>query len=83
VAGQNAVTSAVKRAEDGGGLIVRLYNPSDTATIATLTLPRPVSAAHLCNLREQPLEPAPVGDEDDTVAVELPPKKIATVRLVF
>lgn len=83
VAGQNAVTSAVKRAEDGGGLIVRLYNPSDTATIATLTLPRPVSAAHLCNLRERPLAPAPVGDEDDTVAVELPPKRIITVRLVF
>jgi mannosylglycerate hydrolase len=81
-AGKNAVVSAVKRAEAEDALIVRLYNPSDEATTATLTLPRAVRAAALCNLNERTVADVPVAD-DGAVSVALPPKKIVTVKLVL
>ncbi|MBN1285846.1 MAG: hypothetical protein JXB47_10645 [Anaerolineae bacterium] len=84
VAGKNAVLSAVKRAEAGDedALIVRLYNPSDAATAAAITLPDAPKAAYLCNLAETTLGSVPVGS-DGTVKVDLPPKKIVTVKLAL
>ncbi|MBN1964156.1 MAG: hypothetical protein JW910_05895 [Anaerolineae bacterium] len=78
VAGQNAVLSAVKVAEDGGALIVRLFNPSDAPTTADLTLPFMPEAVHLADLAELPGE-ALVADGAH-VAVPLPPRRIVTVR---
>jgi alpha-mannosidase len=80
VSGKNAIISAVKRAEDSMALIVRLYNPSDGATHAALSLPLPLRSAALSNLQETEVEALPI-QADGSVVVEIAPKKIVTLRL--
>lgn len=86
VEGKNAVLSAVKGSDretgDRRGIIVRLYNPTDAATTARLTFARPVQAAQLTNLDEEPLADLPVA-ADGSVSVSLKPKKIVTVRIAL
>jgi alpha-mannosidase len=83
VEGANAVTSAVKRAEVGDTLVVRLYNPSAEATSAAVLVPgRAVEAAHYCDLSEQPAGPVPV-EPGGLVRVHLGAKKIVTVKLAL
>jgi mannosylglycerate hydrolase len=83
VEGRNAILSAVKQAEQGDDLIVRLYNPSAAATQATLHLPFAVRRAQLAGLDEQPLPAAPVPPltAEDTLQVDLPAGKIVTLRV--
>ncbi len=80
VTGKNAVISAVKQAEDSEALIVRLYNPSDHATQAVLSLPVPLRSAALTTLQEIEAELLSI-QTDGSVRVEIAPKKIVTVRL--
>jgi mannosylglycerate hydrolase len=82
VEGANVVLSSVKQAEDGHALIVRLYNPAEQTTTATLTLPLPLTAAYITRLDESVLEP--VGNQDEqSLYVEIPRKKIMTLRIEF
>jgi mannosylglycerate hydrolase len=83
VEGRNAILSALKQADDGGDLIVRLYNPSAAPTQATLRLPFAVQRVQSAGLDERPLEAAeaPARAADDTLQVTLPPGKIVTLRL--
>lgn len=80
VSGKNAIISAVKRAEDSMSLIVRLYNPSDSATRAALSLPLPLRSAALTDLQEDEVARLPIR-EDGSVIVEIAAKKIVTLRL--
>jgi len=73
--------SGVKKAEQGDALIVRLFNPSDGAQDATLTLFRAVKAARLLTLEENPLGGAGVTVNGSSVSFRIGPKKIATVEL--
>jgi alpha-mannosidase len=68
----DVVFSALKGAEDGDGLILRLFNPADGPTQARLTGPLEVSRLRL---DETGSEPAADG------TVELGPHEIATLRL--
>jgi alpha-mannosidase len=51
------VVSAVKKAEDGGDLIVRLHNPSEREISARLTTGVRLDEARLVRLDETPVEP--------------------------
>jgi alpha-mannosidase len=74
------VLHAVKQAEQGGGLLVRLGNPTARTVRAWLGCTLPVHRAALCNMAEEEQTALPV-DGSGRVRLELGPKKIATVTV--
>jgi alpha-mannosidase len=86
VEGRNVILSAVKRAEQSESLILRLYNPSDTPSQATILLPFVATKVGLVGLDEQPpqvatAETAPVFEDGRKFKVTLAAKKIITLRI--
>lgn len=73
------VVEAVKQAEEGPDVIVRLYEAAGRATEATLRCGFPVSTVAEVNLLEQ--SPQPLAVADGTVALSLRPFEIKTLRL--
>ena len=67
---RNVHVTAVKRAEDGNGIIVRYYNPTDAEQRVALDTKRKI---YRCKMDESVLD-----DYDGTAA----PKKIVTLRIV-
>ena len=78
VAPSALVLSALRAAEDGQSLIVRLYNIASQPTSAQVRLEEPYDDVDVVNLNEQPLGPAKV--EDGTVRLSLKPNEIVTLR---
>lgn len=76
-----AVVSAVKSAEDRDGLLVRVFNSSDTPVDATITPRFPLAAASLCDLEENRLQEQAVS-RDGTVRLRLDGGRISTLRLI-
>lgn len=79
VESSGAVFSACKPAEDGRGLIVRVFNPTEKETPVRIRLDRPIHRAEVCNLeetRERSLEVS-----TDTVDVWVRAGAILSVRL--
>ncbi len=74
-----AVFSALKPAEAGAGLIVRLFNPGAEAVSGRLRLDRPLARAEAVSLSEEAQEELGAGPE---VPVALPPKRIGSYRLL-
>jgi len=74
------VLSAVKRSEQGDALIVRFYNPTPEAVQATVTLFRPIRAAQLVNLNEEPQADLPVA-EGGRVTLPVKGKQVQTLAL--
>ncbi|WP_353827709.1 alpha-mannosidase [Agromyces sp. SYSU T0242] len=74
------VLSAVKTAEDGDGLVVRVFSTADEPVTATLRPGFAIGAAHACDLEEQQIG-ALATDADGAVRIDLGPARIATVRL--
>jgi mannosylglycerate hydrolase len=86
VEGRNVILSTVKRAEQGTALIVRLYNPSDVLTQATILLSFVPTKVELAGLDELPrqvasAETAPVFEDGRNIKITLAPKKIITLRI--
>ncbi|MCA9888557.1 MAG: alpha-mannosidase [Anaerolineae bacterium] len=77
---RNAVVETVKQAEDGNGVIVRLYEGERNRGPVTLTAGFNVSAAYHCNLLEENDEELVV--ENNQVTLNLKPYEIVTLRLV-
>jgi len=77
----NLILSAVKRAEDGEGLVVRLFNPTGAHICGRLTLDRSVASAAALTLEET--QPEPLATDGKSVTVEAAPKQIATVSVCF
>ena len=73
------VLTACKEAEDGDGLIVRLFNPLDEATEQTLTFLSKVSEAYTTDLLEQDQDELP--KRGKTVTVSAGAKQIVTLRI--
>ncbi len=71
--------SSYKRAEDGDGWVLRLYNPSEDTVPATINAPDYISRAARVTLEELPLEDVPVAA--GTVSLDIAPKKIVTLLL--
>ena len=76
----NVVVETVKQAEDGNGIIVRLYEALRHRGPVTLRCAFPLESAFLTNLLEEPERPLPV--EGNSVQLTLRPYQIATLRLV-
>lgn len=75
-----AVLSAVKTAEDGDGLVLRVFNSSGHPVRATVTPGFPLGSAGLCDLEESWQQELAVAG-DGTVGVRLDGGRIATLRL--
>ncbi len=76
------VIDTVKPAEDGKGLIVRLYEAFGSHARATLTLPKPAGSVQCVNLLEEPLDQhGAMTHEHDKVTVEARPFEIVTLRV--
>jgi alpha-mannosidase len=78
---QGLVIDAIKRAEDGNGYIVRLYEAFNTRGTATLTLGFDVAEAFTTNLLEENEEPVEVTSGGD-IAFAYGPHEIKTFRVV-
>jgi alpha-mannosidase len=68
---------AVKRAEAGDGLVLRLYEPHGGRGTARIRLARPVTSAARANLLEDPLEEAEV--RDGAIVVAFRPWEVVTL----
>jgi alpha-mannosidase len=77
----NVTLEAVKRAEDGDGLVVRLVERHNRRTAATLTFDRPLRRASLCNLMEE--NEFALTPQQSQVRVPLKPCEVVTLRVSF
>jgi alpha-mannosidase len=76
---ENVVVTAMKKTEDGDGLLVRFYEGSGKGGNVTLTLPPGIVSANLANLMEKP-EGSPLAVAGGrTVTVPVTPYEIQTV----
>jgi alpha-mannosidase len=74
------VLSAVKRSERGDALIVRFYNPTADTVEANLSLFRPIRAAQLVDLNEEPQGDLAV-DAQGRVNLPVQGKQVCTLAL--
>ena len=81
VSAENIVVTAVKKAEDDGGLIVRFYEWAGTAADVKLQLPAGVAAAAETDLMERKIADLPV--EPGSALIATKPYEIRTVRFQF
>ncbi len=80
VAPSGLVLSALKRAEDGKGLVVRLFNPTEKEIRGKVTCGATLKSAEELSLEEKRV--AVLKPAGRSVAVRVKPKKIVTLRLV-
>jgi alpha-mannosidase len=74
------VLDTIKRAEDGNGFIVRLYEPYGKHGSTRLTIRLPAELAGPCNLLEDPIrEPVPL--RDGSINLSHRPFEILTLRI--
>jgi alpha-mannosidase len=81
VSAANIVVTAVKKAEDDGGLIVRFYEWAGTAADVKLQMPAGAEAAAETDLMERKIADLPVEPENALIATK--PYEIRTVRFQF
>ena len=75
-----AVIETVKRAEDGNGLIVRLYEDHRNRGTVTLRTGFPLASAQVCNLLEE--NDLALTVSGSSVQIDLSPYQIVSVRLI-
>lgn len=82
VTGDGVVVEALKRAEDGDGLVLRVYEAHGGRGRATVRLPFEVASVGTVDLMERPTDAdGPVSLEDGALAFDLRPFEIRTFRL--
>jgi alpha-mannosidase len=74
------VLSAFKLSEDGEGVIIRMYNPSDRTQSTKVSWAK-AGKVFECNLEEQDLKP--IGYGLNEVVLELEPYKIVTLHIMM
>jgi alpha-mannosidase len=75
------VLSALKTADDGEGIVVRVFNPSARKVAGLLTLRLGVRRAWQSNLAEDKLQPAALSN--GSIKIFAGPKQIVTLRLLL
>jgi alpha-mannosidase/mannosylglycerate hydrolase len=78
------VLSALKPAQDGDGLVLRLQNPGDEASEARIELGFPVREAHTCRLDEQAdpdAGPVALESAGRVLRVSVPARALCSLRL--
>ena len=83
IEGGPLVLSALKEAEDGSGIVVRVYNPSPGPVGGVLRFTRRVKGARCCSLNEEPSLEIEIasGPEGDTVPLSVGPGGILSVHV--
>ena len=77
----NVIVETVKRAEDGQGVILRLYESQRKRCQVGIIFPLPVKAAWITDLLEENLSPLQL--LDNGLSLELKPYQIVTLRVLF
>lgn len=75
----NVIMETVKKAEDGNGTIIRLYESENAYTKTKLTVDGSYAKAYSCNLLEE--NETELAVEGNQIAVELKPYEVVTVRV--
>ncbi len=86
IEGRNVILSAVKKAEQGEALILRLFNPSEEYSQAIIRLPFVPGKISRVGMDEQPqaakgVKADPVLEPDGMLRLTLLPKEILTIKL--
>lgn len=76
----NIVLETIKRAEDGNGTILRMYESENSYTKATLTVNTEFEKAYICNLIEETESEAQVNGNE--IQVTIKPYEVVTVKIV-
>ena len=76
---EHAVIDTIKGAEDGDGLIVRVYESQGARGPVKLRMGFPVQSAQECNLMEDAEADAPVAD--NAISFSIKPYEIKTFRV--
>ena len=79
---QNVVLTALKKAEDGNGLIFRMYEWAGKLGSVEIHVPKGATGATLTNLMEKP-EGSALTIEKDTVTAPIHPYEILTVMVNY
>ena len=77
----NVQVTAVKQAEDGRGLIVRVFNSLEQEQPCTLTFGRKIAAASVCRMDET--DTGTLSAKGNTLSLKVGAKKIQTYRIVL
>ena len=77
---RNVVLETVKKAEDGDGIIVRLYEVENARTKVTLYCADAILSAEETNLLEQPVESA-IDVKENEISLTIKPYEIRTIRI--
>ena len=78
---ENVILETVKKAEDGNGIIVRLYEVNNSRTSVTLAAGRKIAGACETDLLENPVEERKLEMTDHTVSFTIKSYEILTLRL--
>ena len=71
--------TAVKRAEDMNGYVLRLVEWHGRPARATVTFGRPIARARVANLLEDPVSGVPMSQDRHSVSLTLRPWEILTL----
>jgi alpha-mannosidase len=82
IAETNVVLTAMKRSEDGKGLVMRFYESAGKGGNVTLTVPPGATSATVVNLMEKP-EGSALSVTGDKLTVPVTPYEIQTVRVDY
>ena len=77
----NVIVEAIKKAEDGDAVVVRLYEAAHAGARATLRFGLPPQSVEETDLMEEPLRPLPVSAS--SVTLDFAPYEIKTIKVVF
>jgi alpha-mannosidase len=77
---EDIVIDTVKSAQDGNGIIVRVYQSRRVRGERTLTINLPFAEVYECNLMED--ENKPIDHNGNTIAFNITPFEVKTFRLV-
>ena len=82
VSGDGVIVEALKQAEDGDGLILRVYEAHGGRGPATVRLPFRVASAETVDLLERPWDDdGPVALDDGALAFDVLPFQIRSFRV--
>ena len=79
VAHRNVVLETIKQAEDGDGVVIRMYESENSLTKTKLTVNTAFEKAYICNLLEETESEAAVSG--NSIDVVLKPYEVVTVLL--
>jgi len=81
ISGNNLQVTAVKNAEDGTGLIIRIYNPTDKTVKGEINFQHNLKNASYCKMDES--EIGSVEFNDSRIALTISGKKIITIKVIL